>query len=36
MQLLRRDWYMEEQDAANRDEATPLWRALMPRPVKAE
>src|ERR1700761_2596822 len=36
MQMLGRDWYMEEQDAANRAEATPLWRALMPRPVKAE
>jgi len=32
MQLLGRDWYMEEQDANNRDEATPLWRAVMPRP----
>jgi hypothetical protein len=36
MQLLRRDRYMEEQDAGNRDEAPPLWSALMPRPVKAE
>lgn len=32
-QLLGQDWYFEELSARNRDEASPLWKALMPTPV---
>jgi NAD(P)-dependent dehydrogenase (short-subunit alcohol dehydrogenase family) len=35
MRLLGKDWYLEELEARNRAEATPLWEALMPPPVKA-
>ncbi|KZM75464.1 SDR family oxidoreductase [Nocardia terpenica] len=31
-QLLGQDWYFEELSARNRNEATPLWEALMPHP----
>jgi NAD(P)-dependent dehydrogenase (short-subunit alcohol dehydrogenase family) len=36
LQLLGKDWYLEELEARNRAEATPLWEAMMPRPVAAE
>lgn len=29
-QLLRQDWYFEELSARNRNEASPLWKSLMP------
>jgi NAD(P)-dependent dehydrogenase (short-subunit alcohol dehydrogenase family) len=32
MQLLGKDWYLEELGARNRGESTPLWNALMPTP----
>jgi NAD(P)-dependent dehydrogenase (short-subunit alcohol dehydrogenase family) len=35
MQLLGQDWYLEELAARNRGQATALWSALMPTPVKA-
>lgn len=35
MQLLGRDWYLEELGARNRGEATALWDALMPTPNSA-
>jgi NAD(P)-dependent dehydrogenase (short-subunit alcohol dehydrogenase family) len=31
-QLLGQDWYFEELSARNRNEASPLWESLMPRP----
>ncbi|MFD6698196.1 MULTISPECIES: SDR family oxidoreductase [unclassified Microbacterium] len=34
-QLLGQDWYLEELSARNRAQASPLWDALMPRPVAA-
>ncbi|MFB8182503.1 SDR family NAD(P)-dependent oxidoreductase [Streptomyces sp. NPDC055966] len=35
MQLLGQDWYLEELSARSRGQATALWDALMPTPVKA-
>lgn len=32
-QLLGQDWYLEELAARNRNAASPLWNALMPRPI---
>jgi NAD(P)-dependent dehydrogenase (short-subunit alcohol dehydrogenase family) len=32
-QLLGQDWYFEELSARNRNEASPLWRTLMPAPT---
>ena len=32
-QLLGQDWYLEELTARNRNEASPLWNALMPTPI---
>ena len=32
-QLLRQDWYFEELSARNRNEASPLWKSLMPTPT---
>ncbi|MFE3001453.1 SDR family oxidoreductase [Nocardia sp. NPDC059246] len=31
-QLLGQDWYLDEHNASNRQEASPLWQTLMPRP----
>ena len=35
-QLLGQDWYLEELSARNRAQASPLWDAVMPRPVAAD
>ena len=35
-QLLGQDWYFEELSARNRNEASPLWESLMPRPRATE
>ena len=34
-QLLGQDWYLDELNARNRNEASPLWQALMPAPEPA-
>ena len=35
-QLLGQDWYFEELSARNRNESSPLWESLMPRPGATE
>jgi NAD(P)-dependent dehydrogenase (short-subunit alcohol dehydrogenase family) len=34
--LLGQDWYLEELSARNRNEASPLWETLMPRPKSTQ
>lgn len=34
-QLLGQDWYFEELSARNRNDASPLWKSLMPAPSAA-